>query len=182
MLLKVFLTQLTGVYKKIEQDEQDNIEDAARLLAQALTAKGQVYIHGFKEMEGIVAQALSGPEPLKGLKKLYSGQYMVQVQQRDRAIIFARSATEKEAVALAESLRGQHISFVAVSQGVKPEEEGKPNLVELADVHIDIKSARDLVPNDDGTSSGIPTLAAALFAYQGIVMAVDEILREYEEE
>ena len=171
MLLKIFLTQLTGVYKKIEQEEQESIEDAARLLAQALTANGQVYIHGFKEMEGIVSQAINGPEPLKGLKKLYSGQYMVQAQQRDRAIIFARSATEKEAVALAESLRGQHVPFVAVSQGVKPEDEGKPNLTEIADVHVDIKAVR-----------GLPTLAAALFAYQAIIMGVDEILREYEEE
>lgn len=181
-MLKIFLTQLTGVYKKIEQDEQDTIEDAARLLAQALAAKGQVYIHGFKEMEGIVAQAINGPEPLKGIKKLYSGQYMVQAEQRDRAIIFARSATEKEAVALAESLRGQHVPFVAVSQGVTAEEEGKPNLAEIADVHIDIKATRGLVPNEDGTRSGLPTLAAALFAYQGIILAVDEILREYEEE
>ena len=182
MLLKIFLTQLTGVYKKIEQEEQESIEDAARLLAQALTANGQVYIHGFKEMEGIVSRAINGPEPLKGIKKLYSGQYMVQAQQRDRAIIFARSATEKEAVALAESLRGQHVPFVAVSQGVKPEDKGKPNLTEIADVHVDIKAVRGLVPNEDGTRSGIPTLAAALFAYQGIIMGVDEILREYEEE
>ena len=181
-MLKIYLTQLTGIYKKIEQNEQDNMEDAARLLAQALVSHGTVYLHGFKEMEGIISQALEGPEPIKGLKRLYSGQYMAQVQQRDRAIIFARSATEPEAVALAESLTGQRIPFVAVSQAPSADEADIPNLANLADIHIDIKATRGLIPNEDGTRSGVPTLAAALFVYQGITLAIDEIIKEYEDE
>ena len=181
-MLKIYLTQLTGIYKKIEQDEQENMEDAARLLAQALVSHGTVYLHGFKEMNGIIHQAIEGPEPLKGVKRLYNGQYMAQVQQRDRAIIFARSATEPEAVALAESLHGQRIPFVAVSQRPTAEETNSPNLADLADIHIDIKATRGLIPNEDGTRSGIPTLAAALFVYQGITLSIDEILKEYEEE
>ena len=181
-MLKIYLTQLTGIYKKIEQDEQENMEDSARLLAQALVSHGTVYLHGFKEMAGIISQAIEGPEPLKGLKRLYNGQYMAQVQQRDRAIIFARSATEPEAVALAESLNGQRIPFVAVSKGPTTEEKNNPNLADLADIHIDIKATRGLIPNEDGTRSGIPTLAAALFVYQGITLSIDEIIKEYEEE
>ena len=181
-MLKIYLTQLTGIYKKIEQDEQENMEDAARLLAQALVSHGNVYLHGFKEMNGIISQAIDGPEPLKGLKRLYNGQYMAQVQQRDRAIIFARSAIEPEAIALAQSLNGQRIPFVAVSQGPTAEEKNSPNLADLADIHIDIKATRGLIPNEDGTRSGIPTLAAALFVYQGITLSIDEIIKEYEEE
>lgn len=181
-MLKIFLTQLSGIYKKIEQDEQENMEDAARLLAQALVGHGTVYLHGFNEMNGIINQAIDGPEPLKGMKRLYNGQYMAQVEQRDRAIIFARSANEPEAVALAESLNGQRIPFVAVSQAPTADDMDSPNLANLADIHIDIKANRGLIPNEDGTRSGIPTLAAALFVYQGITLSIDEIIKEYEEE
>ncbi len=181
-MLKIYLTQLTGVYKKLELDEQENMEDAARLLAQALVSHGTVYLHGFKEMAGIISQAIDGPEPTKGVKRLYNGQYMAQIEQRDRALIFARTATEPEAVALAESLNGQRIPFVAVSLAPAADEIDTPNLANLADIHIDLKAKRGLIPNEDGTRSGIPTLASALFVYQGITLSIDEIIKEYEEE
>lgn len=181
-MLKIYITQLTGVLKKIEQEEQENIEDAARLLAQALVSHGTIYLHGFKEMDGVINQAIDGPEPLKGMKKLYSGLYMAQVQQCDRAMIFARTATDQKAVALAQSLHGQGVPFVAVSAGSASDSLEEPNLLTLADVHIDIKANRGLVPNEDGTRSGIPSLPAALIVYEGIIMAIKEILSEYEEE
>ena len=181
-MLKIYLTQLTGIYKKIEQDEQENMEDAARLLSQALVAHGTVYLHGFKEMDGIISQAINGPEPIKSIKRLYNDQYMAQIEQRDRVMIFARTATEPEAVALAKSLNEQCIPFVAVSQAPAADDFNIPNLSNLADVHIDLKATRGLVPNEDGTRSGIPTLAAALFIYQGITLSIDEIIKEYEEE
>ena len=36
-----------------------NIEDSARLLAQALVGDGFIYLHGTNEMEGVVAEHYS---------------------------------------------------------------------------------------------------------------------------
>ena len=48
-----------------------NIEDSARLLAQALVGDGFIYLHGTNEMEGVVAEALFGAEPMKQAKRLF---------------------------------------------------------------------------------------------------------------
>ena len=53
------------------QKEEMNIEDSARLLAQALVGDGFIYLHGTNEMEGVVAEALFGAEPMKQAKRLF---------------------------------------------------------------------------------------------------------------
>ena len=63
-MLKMFSTQLTGLFKSIMEKEEFNIEDAARLLTQAAVGEGTIYIYGFGEMEGVTNEALQGIEPL----------------------------------------------------------------------------------------------------------------------
>ena len=46
------------------EKEEFNIEDGARLLAQAAVGDGTIYIHGFGEMDGVTKEALEGVEPL----------------------------------------------------------------------------------------------------------------------
>jgi hypothetical protein len=52
----------------------------------------------------------------------------------------------------------------------------------LADVHIDLRIQRGLIPDETGNRYGYPTLIAALFAYYGIKFTLEEIIKEYEEE
>ena len=63
-MLKIFSTQINGLFKKVMEKEEFNIEDAARLLAQAAVGDGTIYIHGFGEMDGVTTEALKGIEPL----------------------------------------------------------------------------------------------------------------------
>ena len=44
-MLKMFTTQLIGRLKMIEEKEVYNLEDAARLLAQALVGEGNFFIY-----------------------------------------------------------------------------------------------------------------------------------------
>ena len=61
-MLKMFTTQLTGLFKKIAEKEEFSFEDGARLLAQGQT----IYLLGFKEMKAVEFEALEGAEPFKG--------------------------------------------------------------------------------------------------------------------
>ena len=175
-MLKMFSTQLTGLFKSIMEKEEFNIEDAARLLTQAAVGDGTIYIHGFGEMEGVTNEALQGIEPMLKTKAYNSD---ITLTQEDRFLLFSRYSNDPEAVQLAQKLKMEGVPFAAVSTIVQSDTD---SLQTLADVSIDLKVERGLIPKEDGKRTGYPTLFAALFAYFGIKFTMEEILQEYLEE
>lgn len=173
-MLKMFSTQLTGLFKRIYEKEQFQIEDGARLLAQAPVGEGLIYIKGFKEMEAVALEAMNGAEPLKEAISLESADAL---SIADRVIIFTRFSDDEEAVKLAKTLTEKDVSFVAVS-GHKPDAE--ECLSKLADVHINTNLIRPLLPAEDGSRVGFPSSLAALYIYFALKFTIEEILEEYE--
>lgn len=175
-MLKIFSTQVNHLFKKIIEKESFNIEDAARLLAQAVVGDGTIYIHGFNEMDGVTKEALKGIEPLLKAKAFEPN---IVLTHEDRFLLFSRYSTDKEAIQLAQTLKQEGIPFVAVSTIVQSDTD---SLKTLADVHIDLQVERGLLPKEDGNRTGYPTLLVALFAYFGIKFTIEEILQEYLED
>lgn len=175
-MLKIFSTQISGVFKKMIDKESFEIEDAGRLLAQAVVGDGSVYIQGFGEMQGVVAESLEGEEPFPKAKRYTNEE---EISREDRFLLFSRHSNDPEAIMLAKRLQQLEIPFVVVSTAIPSEEA---SLVELADVHIDLRIQRGLVPDDTGNRFGYPTLIVALFAYHGIKFTLEEIVQEYEDE
>jgi hypothetical protein len=177
-MLKIFTTQLTGLFKRISEQEEFSLEDGARLLAQAPAGDGSIYIFGSKEMKAVEYEAMDGAEPLKGAKILVQSK-IDQVTDADRALILSRFATDEEANDLASILHEKGIPFVSVSTIL--DEEADYPAVSLADVHIDLKLTKGLLPDELGNRFGLPASIAALFAYHGLKFAIDEMLSEYDE-
>ncbi|WP_374721269.1 DUF2529 domain-containing protein [Peribacillus tepidiphilus] len=175
-MLKIFSTQLQGSFKKILDDEM-SIEEAARLLAQGAAGDGRIFIHGFGEMEGIVAEALLGVEPFPHASPLFVNGKQESVSNVDRVLLFSRYANDPEAVALAQHLQEKGIPVAAVS--TIQSDEG---LHTVCDIHIDLKLVKGLIPDEQGNRVGFPSLMVALFAYYGIKFTLEEILHELEEE
>jgi len=165
--MKMFTTQLTGLFKRIEEKEEFSFEDGARLLAQGQN----IYIVGFKEMKGVEFEALEGAEPLKGALTNVNA-----AKSADRVLLFTRHSDDQEAVELAGTLHEKGIPFVAVSTPVS--EDGK--LEELADVHINLQLTKGLLPDDLGNRYGYPSSMAALYVYYGLKFTIDEIFAEYD--
>ncbi|MFB9760203.1 DUF2529 domain-containing protein [Ectobacillus funiculus] len=174
-MLKIFSTQLSGYFKRIAEQEEMNIEDGARLLAQALIGNGSVYMHGMKEMEGVVLEALYGEEPLEGAKPLFEGGELAAITSADRVLLISRFSTDTEAVELARRLQTEGHFIVGVS-AIK---EGMHSLEQFTDVHIDTKLIKGLIPDEDGSRFGFPSLILALLAYYGLKFTMDEIMAEY---
>ncbi|MED3623841.1 DUF2529 domain-containing protein [Neobacillus thermocopriae] len=175
-MLKMFTTQLTGLFKRIAEKEEFAFEDGARLLAQAPVGDGAIYIYGTKEMKAIELEALKGEEPFqwaKGLTALAIG----ELDHADRVIIFSRTSGDEEAVKLAKELKEKGIPFVAVSSIV---DSTVGSLAELADIHIDLRLTKGLLPDEYGNRFGYPSSMAALFVYFGLKFTIEEILAEYE--
>lgn len=173
-MLKMFSTQLTGLFKRIMDNEEFQIEDGARLLAQAPVGEGNLYLKGFNEMNSVVFEAIEGAEPLKNAMRLES---TAALTAADRVLIFSRYSDDEEALLLAHELIELGVPFVAVS-GKKSVEA--PCLAELAMVHIHTHLLKPLLPGEDGERVGFPASMAGLYIYFALKFTIEEILQEYE--
>lgn len=171
---KMFTTQLAGLFKRIFEKEEFNIEDGARLLAQAPVGEGAIFIKGFKEMEGVLAEAIDGAEPLKSALRLESVDTLTNA---DRVLLITRFADDIEAISLGENLIEKNIPFVAIAGENKS--EGR-SLADLADVFIPTYIVKPLLPTEDGSRVGFPSLMAALYIYFSLKFSIEDILEEYE--
>ncbi|WP_394140622.1 DUF2529 domain-containing protein [Cytobacillus oceanisediminis] len=173
-MLKMFSTQLAGLFKRLQEKEEFTIEDSARLLAQAAAGDGKIYFYGTKEMSGIGYEATQSQEPLRDAAIWENDD---EISETDRFIIFSRNSDDEEAIELAKKLANKEIPFVAVST---EKADSSDNLANLADVHIDLKLTKGLLPDEEGNRFGYPASMAALFVYYGIKFTIEEILAEYE--
>ncbi|MFZ3589092.1 DUF2529 domain-containing protein [Bacillus sp. DJP31] len=176
-MLKMFTTQLQGVFKKIEEKETMNIEEGARLLSQALIGEGTVYIYGFDELKAVELTATMGPETLNGARSLNVENDLADVTSLDRVLLVTRYSTDPEAIQLAKTLLEKGIPTVAVSCVVNQEQECLHHIV---DVHIDSQLSIGLLPDEVGGRFGLPTAVIALYTYYGLYFTIQEILDEYE--
>ncbi|MCA1065484.1 DUF2529 domain-containing protein [Rossellomorea sp. AcN35-11] len=174
-MIKMFTTQLTGLFKRIYDKQEFQIEDGARLLAQAAIGEGNIYIKGFGEMEAVTAEALSGAEPLPSAKRYDPS---VELTEADRVLLVTRFSTDEEAVLLGRKLSDEGVPFVAVSGLV----EGEANLADTADIHLDTKLIKGMLPGDEiGERVSFPSSMAALYLYFVLGFGIREMLEEYEE-
>ncbi|KOP77075.1 DUF2529 family protein [Priestia megaterium] len=176
-MLKIFTTQLSGFFKRIEEQEEFQFEDAARILAQASVGEGFIYIYGVEEMHAITLEALSSAEPLSQAKALPLHE-LDQLTSVDRVLLVSRFSTDNKAVKIAERLKKQDIPFVSIA--AVPKEIAEPSLTALADAHIDTKLLKPLIPGEDGSRFGFPAMIVALYAYYGLTLTLKEIVEEYE--
>jgi Domain of unknown function (DUF2529) len=179
-MMKIFTTQLSGHMNRILEQEEVNIEDSARLLTQALIGEGTIYIYGYKELSGVILEALSSSEPLPRAESLFdeNGQ-MKEISQEDRVLLFTYRSTDEEAISIAKTLSVQGIQTVGVSALIKNADSG---LETITDLHIDAKLRQPLIPDDSGERYGFPALMTSLYVYYGLSFTIKEILNEYEEE
>ncbi|MRX71097.1 DUF2529 family protein [Bacillus lacus] len=176
-MLKIFTTQLAGQLQSIQGNEEYSIEDGARLLAQAAVSQGTIYIHGFKELQGVYLQASQSDEKLVAAKPLFQEDgRMADLTSADRVLLFTHLSTDSEAIELAGELAAKGASVVGVSALVKSEE---PGLSSAVDIHIDSKLKKPLIPDEDGTRFGFPALITSLYVYFALSFALKEMLAEY---
>lgn len=173
-MLKMFSTQLSGLFKKIQEQEEFSFEDGARLLAQAAVGDGNIYIFGEKEMEAVISEALYSAEPFEKIRR-WDGKEE-NLTNADRVMIFSRYSHDDAAVRAGKWLLERGVPFIAVSTHDTTDSE---SLVHLADVHMNLHLKRALLPDDEGNRFGYPASMAALFVYYGLKFTLEDILEDY---
>ncbi|MBN8433553.1 DUF2529 domain-containing protein [Priestia flexa] len=176
-MLKIFTTQLSSYFKRIGEKEEFNLEDGARILAQAAIGEGNIYIYGVNEMQAVMYEATQSAEPLAHAKSLELND-ISRLTSVDRVLIVTRFSTDEKAVQVAHTLLEQGIPFVSI--GAIPKEVQGDSIHELADVHINTYLLQPLIPDDSGERFGFPALMTTLYAYYGLSFTLKEIMDENE--
>lgn len=175
---KILTTQLTGLLQRIQQTEEESIEETARLLAQAAIGQGSVYFACYGEMEGIALNAALGADPFIKFA-CYSDD--VVLTEADRVIIFTRSCENPKALQLAKQLNEAFIPFAAVASEVASD---KNELSELAYTYISLKIRGGILPHSTkiGERIVMPHLMGGLYVYEAIKMEFDEMIADTDDD
>lgn len=173
-MFKMLTTQLTGLYQRILQTEEEQIEDAARLLAQAAIGEGNVYFACFGELQAVEDNAVLSAAPFTKLARYTKD---VQLTDADRVCIFTPTADNEEAIALARYCNDEFIPFAVVAS----EKASDDNVLsDLAYVYISLKVRGGLLPHPTDLSKRVvmPHLLAALFVYEAMKLSYDEMVED----
>ncbi|OCS83333.1 DUF2529 family protein [Caryophanon tenue] len=171
-MFKMLTTQLTGLYQRILQTEEENIEDAARLLAQAGIGEGNVYFACFDEFQAIEDNAIIGAAPFKKLARWTPD---VALTDADRICIFTRETTNIAAIELAQYCHDNFIPFAVVASDKASDDNV---LSDLAYVYISLKVRGGLLPHPTNLAERVvmPHLLAGLFVYEALKLSYDEMV------
>lgn len=171
--MKILTTQIGGLLQRAGSNNEEAVEETARLLAQATIGEGRVIFAGFDEMEAVGLNAMLSAEPFRGAVRYEAG---MEIHSADRVWLFARSATDVSALQLAEMLAGQFIPFAVVA-AEKATDDNK--LADLAYTYMATGVTKGILPGEDiGSRIVQPNLLAALFLYEAVKMAYDEMVSE----
>ncbi|MDN4492091.1 DUF2529 family protein [Ureibacillus aquaedulcis] len=174
---KILSTQMSGLFQRIIQSEEEAIEETSRLLAQASIGQGNVYFACFGELQAIEISALHGAEPFTNLK---SWSPTASLTEADRVCIFTSKSDNSEALSLAKKLYENFIPFSVVSSEAKSETN---ELSDLAYTYVSMKIRGGILPHPTklGERVVIPNLMAALFIYEAIKLNYDEMISDDDE-
>lgn len=171
--MKIFQTQLQGLIAKLDNQEEV-IEEAARMMAQSLVSDGKLWIYAEKEMKGIINQAVEGVDNLPtvgvvGKENSFS--------PMDSLLVFSPDRVSEEAQMVVEQALENGTQVIGVSS---PTGDADLDWSEKCNFHLSTGIKGGLVPADDGERIGEPHLLVALHLYYWLFFTVKEILEEYE--
>lgn len=172
--MKILTTQISGLLQRAGSNNEETVEETARLLAQATIGEGRVIFAGFGEMKAVGVNALFSAEPFHGAVLFEEG---MEIQSADRVWLFTRSATDERVLDMARMLSEKFIPFAVVA-GDKANDENE--LSDLAYTYMATGLVKGILPGNDGGRIVEPHLLAALFLYEAVKMAYDEMIFEEE--
>jgi len=171
-IVKMLTTQIGGLLQRIAGNGEASIEETARLLAQATIGDGRIIIAGFGEMTAVIETAIHGAEPLDGAVPY---EKEMDIGKADRVWLLTRSASDIQALEVARFLAERFIPFSVLAS----EKAGLGNeLDDLAYTYISTGLTRGLLPTDNGERVVQPHALAALFVYEAVKLAIDEMVSD----
>jgi len=170
-MLKIFHTQLHGSLQKIIDKNQDEIENAARLLAQAVIANGKVVIIAEAHLQWILDALAFLDESIP--MTLFDSS--MKYHPSDRFIIVAENLTFVEKVQIDLPIQ---VPFILISN----QKREALTFLSASTIFLHLQTNQGLVISESGERKGNPYALHLVFIFQCIQLTLNEILSEYKEE
>ncbi|WP_280770491.1 DUF2529 family protein [Salipaludibacillus daqingensis] len=167
--MKIFETQMKGLIEKLNHYEED-LEDAARVIAQSMVSDGRIFWHGEEEMAGIVSQACFGADKFKN-SSVADDQTIFSPM--DTLIIASPTLSVTQVKRLIEKASDASASVITIYSHHNDGQDG-------GDFSFCTGVKGGLVPMESGERIGTPHLLVALQLYYHLYFAVMEMLEEHE--
>lgn len=169
--MKILTTQLTGVLQRISAQEEA-LEMTARILAQATSSNGTIYVAAFNSMEAVLKHALLGKEPFKNMKAWTDD---IELHSNDRVWILTENSTDERALQVAQKVNDQFLSLATIvgDKGASTE------LANMSDAFVALGIEKGILPNEQGERVVTPIALAALYAYEIVKFEHDEMFASY---
>lgn len=163
-MLKIFNTQLNGIFKKIDAQETE-LDIASRLLAQAVVGEGKIYVKGFGDLRHFEEFVVDSEESLFGAEKMITESVL---DQTDRVLLMADTYDEA-VIEYIKDLEAFNIDYILVCN--KDERIASMNF-------IDLSTPRAIVPAEDFSRIIRPHMMAMNYIYYVIYAGMKELLEE----
>lgn len=169
--MKMLTTQVSGLFDRIVTNNEEAIEETARLLAQASVGEGRIIIAAFGEYGALSFVATRGQNAFHHALMFEED---LAINRADRVWILTPSIEDAHAVQLAGQLEEDFIPFAVVAA----DKENGQELYQKAMTFISTGLINGLLPGEDGERIVKPHGLSALFIYEAVKMAYDEMLRD----
>lgn len=166
---KILQTQLTNIYNHINAQEEE-IEMAARLLAQAVGSDGEIHVKTFHDFKGIEAFLLTGSLALQKTRPFGSAE---AIDAPDRVLVLA-DQFDDEVQSFIRTLQSEGAEFVLVSNYNKHQAE----IIDQLHHYIDLSSPRPLIPTPNFDKIVNPYMSAFLYLYDHLYVLIDEMTND----
>lgn len=166
---KILQTQLTHILNGINKQEEE-IEMASRLLAQAIIGEGNIYVRGLGDFELLEAWAAESETALPRMKT-FEG--IAPITTADRVLVVSKFVDEPLTTFLQE-LEEVGIEYVLVCNSRNPVAEVE---FDFESVHhfIDLSSPREVIPTPDLERIVNPYVMAFMYIYYQMYALVMEM-------
>lgn len=168
---KILQTQMTNVYNKIF-DQAEEIEIAARLLAQAVGTDGNILLKTFHDFRYIETLLIEGEESLPDIKSFETIQ---NVTTPDRILVVAKDFDD-DVKTFIQKLEDKDMDYCLICNKNKEDAETLESIFHF----IDLASTRKLVPTADFDRIINPYVSALLFIYYNLYIFIDEMTADDE--
>ncbi|MBF9297091.1 DUF2529 family protein [Mammaliicoccus sciuri] len=174
-MLKIFNTQLNGIFSKIDAQIEE-IEIASQLLMQAANGEGKIRIKTFDEINHFQTFMTDGNESFPHAETLNTLDEIEKIDSTDRVLLAGTSFTE-ELNEWITKLNDHDIDFVVIAN------KDKDNKTHESLMHyIDLSTPRAIVPTADYSKIITPHLMALNYIYYIMFAEMHEITQDLNEE
>lgn len=174
-MLKIFNTQLNGIFSKIDAQEEE-IAIASQLLMQAAGGEGKIHVKTFDEVNHFSSFITESKESLPQSQTMSSLTDIESIDTTDRALLIAPFFTD-ELNTWIEKLNDKDVDFVVIANKDK---ENKTH--ETLMHYIDLCTPRPIVPTADYSKIITPHMMAINYIHYIMYAEMYEITQDLNEE